>query len=323
MSQNDMIIANQGFAAFRSDLNSALQALASSSKGATAPSTKYAGQLWINDTATPWVLNVWDGAQWIVLAEINASTNVGVPWGAVGSRVVAKSAGYTVVVADRGEIHTQSGTYTVVLPPAASAGDGWSITLMNIGTGEITIDGNAAETINGAATLAMPFQYGAFHLICDGSSWVSAQPARPAFLAFNSAQDANVTGDGTAATVDFDTEVFDDNGDFASDTFTAPATGRYQLSCSVRASGFLSAMTSGQVRIVTSNRSYIVYQGNPNRYADDGSPTVANISGTVLADMDAGDTATVTLTVSNSTKTVDIDGNASDMQTWFAGHLVS
>jgi len=50
--------------------------------------------------------------------------------------------------------------------------------------------------------------------------------AQPAFLAFNSASDNNVTGAGTVATLDFDTEVFDQNADFASDTFTAPVTGR-------------------------------------------------------------------------------------------------
>jgi len=39
MSQNDLSIANQGFASFRSDLNSALQALGSTNSGTSAPST--------------------------------------------------------------------------------------------------------------------------------------------------------------------------------------------------------------------------------------------------------------------------------------------
>ena len=50
MSQNDFNIANQGFPSFRSDLNSALQALASTSSGETEPSPAYANQLWY-DTA--------------------------------------------------------------------------------------------------------------------------------------------------------------------------------------------------------------------------------------------------------------------------------
>lgn len=52
MSQNDFTIANQGFPAFRSDLNGALQALASTSSGTSAPSTTFAYQLWIDTTTT-------------------------------------------------------------------------------------------------------------------------------------------------------------------------------------------------------------------------------------------------------------------------------
>ena len=50
MSQHDFTIDNQGFPAFRTDLNNALQALASTNTGATEPTTTFAGQLWV-DTA--------------------------------------------------------------------------------------------------------------------------------------------------------------------------------------------------------------------------------------------------------------------------------
>ena len=50
MSQNDFTLANQGFPSMRADMNSAYQALASNSSGATAPSTTYAHQWWY-DTA--------------------------------------------------------------------------------------------------------------------------------------------------------------------------------------------------------------------------------------------------------------------------------
>ena len=44
------------------------------------------------------------------------------------------------------------------------------------------------------------------------------KPSNPAFLARNSSTDSNVTGNGTEVTIDFDTEVFDQGDDFASDT---------------------------------------------------------------------------------------------------------
>ena len=42
MAQHDYVIANQGFPAFRSDLNTALSAIVSNNSGATEPSTTYA-----------------------------------------------------------------------------------------------------------------------------------------------------------------------------------------------------------------------------------------------------------------------------------------
>lgn len=51
MSQNDFSIANQTFPNTRTDLNNALQALASNSSGTSVPSTTYASQFWY-DTST-------------------------------------------------------------------------------------------------------------------------------------------------------------------------------------------------------------------------------------------------------------------------------
>ena len=52
MSQHDLDIANQSFPATRTDLNNALQALGSLQAGATAPSTTYAHQLWLDTTSS-------------------------------------------------------------------------------------------------------------------------------------------------------------------------------------------------------------------------------------------------------------------------------
>jgi len=51
MSQHDMVIDNQGFAATRADFNAALAALVTNSSGATEPATTYAFQWWADTTA--------------------------------------------------------------------------------------------------------------------------------------------------------------------------------------------------------------------------------------------------------------------------------
>ena len=73
MAQHDMNIANQGFPAFRADLNDALGALVSNSSGATAPSTTFAHQLWVDTAANPSVLKIRnaDNDAWITIGEID------------------------------------------------------------------------------------------------------------------------------------------------------------------------------------------------------------------------------------------------------------
>ena len=69
MSQHDFDIANANGASVRADVNAALQALASNSSGATAPSTTFAYQLWM-DTTTG-ILKIRNGANnaWLNLSQ--------------------------------------------------------------------------------------------------------------------------------------------------------------------------------------------------------------------------------------------------------------
>ena len=74
-----MIIANQGMPAARTDINNALQALASTSVGNAAPATIYTGQLWIDNnspSATIWTLSMYDGTDSILAGYFNTTTNV-------------------------------------------------------------------------------------------------------------------------------------------------------------------------------------------------------------------------------------------------------
>ena len=143
-------------------------------------------------------------------------------------------------------------------------------------------------------------------------------PLQPAFLAYASAMDNNVTGTATITTVGFDTEVFDQGGDFASNTFTAPVTGRYLLSAAVRYNGATVACVTENITIITSNRNYVSYKSRTFS-AHDGN--VCNA--TAVTDMDAGDTATVTLALGGeASDLVDIQGSAG-AATRFSGCLLA
>ena len=75
MAQNDFSIANQGFPSFRSDLNDALQSLASNSSGTTAPPTTYAYQWWYDETSD--ILKMRNSANddWIEFATFDQTTD--------------------------------------------------------------------------------------------------------------------------------------------------------------------------------------------------------------------------------------------------------
>lgn len=68
MSQNDFNLANQGFPSMRADMNSAFQALASNSSGATEPSTIYAYQWWYDTTTDTLKIRNADNDAWISFA---------------------------------------------------------------------------------------------------------------------------------------------------------------------------------------------------------------------------------------------------------------
>ena len=76
MSQNDFTIANQGFPAFRSDLNSALQALASNNSGATAPSTTFANMWWYDSANNILYIRNEDNDAWIQFATLDQTNDL-------------------------------------------------------------------------------------------------------------------------------------------------------------------------------------------------------------------------------------------------------
>jgi len=172
------------------------------------------------------------------------------------------------------------------------------------GNGDMTWRAGASETVA---------------MILD-STGALTMPLQPAFCAHQQANVLNVTGNGSAYTQVFTTEIYDQNADFAASpgtTFTAPVTGKYVLTSSIRIYGQTTAMTYGVISLVTSNRTWNVYTS-----VEDTTVTAGWFIAAV-ADMDANDSCHVVLTVyGEASDLVDIAGSSSNSIS-FSGVLVA
>ena len=149
----------------------------------------------------------------------------------------------------------------------------------------------------------------AYRLKVDASGALTI-PSQPAFLANPASVQSNISSGDTIA---FGTEVFDQNGDFASNTFTAPLTGKYQFNLGLFLEQVDTDQTELRIKLVTSNRTY--------DHFDIGSPFSSDRNLqyhlSVLADMDASDTAVVQVTFSSGAAQMDVN-----VLSFFSGHLV-
>ena len=78
---DDYTLANQGFSAFRTELNNILAAVNTSHLGSSAPASVAAGTIWVDTSGgvTAYILKFYDGAQHINLGTINTTANT-VDW---------------------------------------------------------------------------------------------------------------------------------------------------------------------------------------------------------------------------------------------------
>jgi hypothetical protein len=145
---------------------------------------------------------------------------------------------------------------------------------------------------------------------------------QPAFLVYLGSSTGNITGDGTQATVPFNTIVFDQASNFNTSTytFTAPVTGKYLFSANVLTLAGSALNTAAQTLIVTTAHTYnFGYISPAASYIGAGGGW--SIPGTIIVPMSANDTATIAVTVTgNASKNVAVDGVQE--YTWFSGYLV-
>jgi hypothetical protein len=120
---------------------------------------------------------------------------------------------------------------------------------------------------------------------------------------------------GSNVTLTWATEIFDTGADFASNTFTAPTTGYYQLNLMLYLSALDTAATGMNIRIVTSNRTY-TRTIEPDQHFN--ADTISGFQISVVADMDASDTAYGQIYITGGAAQTDSSANTG----YFSGYRV-
>ena len=154
-------------------------------------------------------------------------------------------------------------------------------------------------------------------MVVDGDNGAITKPLQPAFSVHKNGSHQSNFDINTEVTVTFGSERFDQNADFASNTFTAPVTGKYFLQVHMRLNSVDSAASFYNVSIPTSN---LTYQNlfDSNEFSSD--LDYVHLGFSVLADMDANDTAFVRVYQSGGTAQTDVNGD--NAMTFFTGVLV-
>jgi hypothetical protein len=164
---------------------------------------------------------------------------------------------------------------------------------------------------SGSADAAISWRYG----MQINNAGIVTKPLQPAFSVYKSIAQNNIPT-ATDTLITWGTEIYDVGSNFASNTFTAPVTGKYFLNTGIRVDS-MDAVHYYNFYINTSNRRYMDIHDYSRLTAD---PTYWSFSMTALVDMDAGDTATVGIYQASGATQTDIGTDAS--RSFFHGYLL-
>lgn len=187
---------------------------------------------------------------------------------------------------------------------------------------KIVFDGNAQDYHIGlddstdSLTIGKGSTLGTTTSMAIDANGIITKPLQPAFLVRPASEQSNIAVS-TVVTIAFGTEVFDVGGNFASNVFTAPVTGKYQFNLQIRLNNLDSASAYYRIEFTTSNRTF--HQLIDPDFGQDTAFWTATMS--VLIDMDANDVCLAKITQGGGTQQTDIDAN--NAYTTFSGYLVA
>jgi hypothetical protein len=202
-----------------------------------------------------------------------------------------------------GTIATQAASSVAITGGAIDATTIGTTTPSSVKTNALTVTGATSGTLAIAATAVAGTNTATFPA-ATGTVMVTGN--MPAFSAYPSS--TTTLTNATFVKVNFQTEIFDTNNNFASSRFTPTVAGYYQLNCCI---SFTGSVTSECIAAIYKNGA--LYQSNLDIIS-----LIYNISGTWLVYANGSTDYFEVYVYQNSSR----DVTATQALTWFSGSMV-
>ena len=195
----------------------------------------------------------------------------------------------------------------------ASGTDGRGIRLVNSSNSQTYETRIGVQSLENTSYAIKDITQDAVRFLIDLNGHVT-MPSQPCFSVKKGSAQNNITAGGAAQTITFDTELFDQGSDFASNTFTAPITGRYKIQYTITVVQMDLDASEMNFRLASSNRNYSNALNPAPFDADSGNFPIV---GTYMVDMDANDTVFLQLVYDGGSQ-LDVAADS-----YFSGFLVA
>ena len=149
------------------------------------------------------------------------------------------------------------------------------------------------------------------------------QHVQPAFNVKTTSDSTTTFITTTFSTIQFSSEIFDAGSNFSSYTFTAPVTGKYFFTSTVKVNTLINDNSNYWLRLNTSNRVYYGTIVDSNDLDNGGSLEFFTFNVQAVADMDANDTAVVQIRRQGGSSGARVNGDGTSSQySYFHGYLL-
>ena len=203
------------------------------------------------------------------------------------------------------------GTTTTFTGDVTMTGTTPTLTIGDAGAEDaaIVFDGNAQDFHIGLDDTADSLAIGlgsalgtTDHMVFDATGAIT-KPLQPCVMVHPASVQTDLT-QGSSVEVVWGTERFDVNSDFASNTFTAPVTGKYLVCVEVRLDNLDTAAEYVHLYVVSSNRNYNSSIRDYRKFSADVPRWGQSFTG--IIDMDASDTLVIQLYFAGGSSQSDV-----------------